>query len=323
MSGSYPFKCVLIGGKSLIIKCADLLLEGKHKILTIISDEAAVYDWAKLHNIEAIPLTQDNLKTIERYDFDYLFSIANLKVLPEPLIQRPAKLAINFHDGPLPDYAGINVPAWAIMNHEHKHAISWHVMTNELDKGDILVSLPVPITDHETSLSLNTKCFDIGIQGFQELISNIEDNSLEPIQQRLENHNYYAKCKRPAAASTILWNQSAEDIDSLVRGLDYGPYWNPIGFPKLYLGNSTSIVKKIEISDKISTTQPGTVLCVEPGLLISTSTFDIKIIEITSFDGQELLPSELAANSVINVSEQLPSLSTEQIDKLSAYDRES
>lgn len=323
MSGSYPFKCVLIGGKSLIIKCADLLLEGKHKILTIISDEAAVYDWAKLHNIEAIPLTQDNLKTIERYDFDYLFSIANLKVLPEPLIQRPAKLAINFHDGPLPDYAGINVPAWAIMNHEHKHAISWHVMTNELDNGDILVSLPVPITDHETSLSLNTKCFDIGIQGFQELISNIEDNSLEPIQQRLENHNYYAKCKRPAAASTILWNQSAEDIDSLVRGLDYGPYWNPIGFPKLYLGNSTSIVKKIEISDKISTTQPGTVLCVEPGLLISTSTFDIKIIEITSFDGQELLPSELAANSVINVSEQLPSLSTEQIDKLSAYDRES
>ena len=36
---------------------------------------------------------------------------------------------INFHDGPLPRYAGLYVTAWALMNRETSHGVTWHVET--------------------------------------------------------------------------------------------------------------------------------------------------------------------------------------------------
>jgi len=320
MTEASKFTCVLIGGQSLIIQCAKLLIENKHAILTILSDDPAVHDWGKQHNIKTINFNQENLKTVEQLDFDFLFSIANLKLLPVTIIQQANKLAINFHDGPLPDYAGINVPTWAIINHEHTHAISWHTMTEELDKGDILVSMPLSISDNETALSLNTKCFNAGIQGFEILINQIESNKLQATRQNLERFQYYAKCKRPTAASTILWTESAEDIQALTRSLDYGPYWNPIGMPKIYFGKTLAIVKQIEISDARSSQPAGTILTTQPGLTLSTTTFDIVINELISPEGEKLTNGKIAEHYELQAGQQLPSLSSAQIEQLNNHD---
>jgi hypothetical protein len=43
--------------------------------------------------------------------FDYLLSINNLLLLEEDVLARPFRGAINFHDGPLPAYAGLNARA--------------------------------------------------------------------------------------------------------------------------------------------------------------------------------------------------------------------
>ena len=67
--------------------------------------------------------------------FDWLFSIANLSVIPDDVLALPAKGAINFHDGPLPRMAGLNTPVWALLNGETEHGISWHVMEAGIDKS--------------------------------------------------------------------------------------------------------------------------------------------------------------------------------------------
>ena len=45
---------------------------------------------------------------LDHHPADVLFSIANLRVLPDDVLAR-VRTAINFHDGPLPGYAGLNV----------------------------------------------------------------------------------------------------------------------------------------------------------------------------------------------------------------------
>lgn len=72
---------------------------------------------------------------------DYLFSIfsiVNRHLIPNELIALPQHLAINYHEAPLPNYAGVHATSWAIMNREVKHGITWHVMTERVDAGDIL-----------------------------------------------------------------------------------------------------------------------------------------------------------------------------------------
>ena len=43
----------------------------------------------------------------------------------DDVLALPAKGAINFHDGPLPQMAGLNTPVWALLNGEAEHGISW------------------------------------------------------------------------------------------------------------------------------------------------------------------------------------------------------
>ena len=67
--------------------------------------------------------------------FEYLFSITHLAVIPADVIALPTKGAVNFHDGPLPRYAGLNTPVWALLNRETDYAITWHWMTAGIDDG--------------------------------------------------------------------------------------------------------------------------------------------------------------------------------------------
>ena len=69
---------------------------------------------------------------------DWLLSIANLRMIPDDVLALPTKGAINFHDGPLPAYAGLNTPAWAIINGAPTHGVSWHVIEGGVDEGDLL-----------------------------------------------------------------------------------------------------------------------------------------------------------------------------------------
>ena len=73
------------------------------------------------------------------------------------MIALPTRAAINFHDGPLPEYAGLNTPVWALLNGETQHGVTWHLMTREVDRGDILAQRRFDLTDSETALTLNTR----------------------------------------------------------------------------------------------------------------------------------------------------------------------
>ncbi len=105
--------------------------------------------------------------------FDWLLSIANLDLIPEAVLALPARGAVNFHDGPLPAYAGLNAPVWAILNGEADHGITWHMIEGGIDEGDILAQAHFPVTDTDTALTLNTKCYAAAIDSFAAVIAEL------------------------------------------------------------------------------------------------------------------------------------------------------
>jgi methionyl-tRNA formyltransferase len=122
------FSTLILGEGPLVIPCAEALLGHLYSILAIVSSNDVIQDWAQQQKIPWVAGQDDLLSAVDGRPVDYLFSIANLSLVPAPILALPRLGAINFHDGPLPRYAGLHATTWAILNQETSHGVTWHEM---------------------------------------------------------------------------------------------------------------------------------------------------------------------------------------------------
>ena len=164
---------VFIGDGSLLVQCADAFRKAGHSVSAVVSANAANLQWARDQGIDAIPLEGDWPARLDAHAFDYLFSVANLRMLPPAVLARARRMAINFHDGLLPRYAGLNATCWALMAQEPVHGISWHEMVERADAGRIVRQASFEVSPSETALSLNAKCYEAGLASFAEIAQDL------------------------------------------------------------------------------------------------------------------------------------------------------
>jgi methionyl-tRNA formyltransferase len=98
-----------------------------------------------------------------------LLSIMNGKIIEKEILKK-TKIAINFHDAPLPKYGGLYSSSWAIINNEKNHGCCWHEMNTEIDKGNILSFKNFKIEDEDTSYSVDLKSL---FHGFNLFVNDI------------------------------------------------------------------------------------------------------------------------------------------------------
>jgi len=317
MSELPRLSCILMGDQSRLIQCGNILLEKGHQILGVVSAEPAIQRWAKEKSLPQILPSADLASRLGREPFDLFLSIDNFSIVPNEVLGLPRKFAINFHDAPLPRYAGVNATNWALINQEKIHGVTWHVMLDRVDAGDILKQVLFPVSARETALTLNAKCYEKSIESFVQLFDELVEDRVKPITQNLENRTYYGRWKRPSADCTIDWNCSAEEIDALFRGLDFGSYPNPLGLPKLYLGDRAIIVKGIEVMESKPPVAPGTItLVADERIQVATKTREVALHGFTSFEGDVLCPAAFLAESGLRHGDQLPGLEREQVDSI-------
>ena len=158
--------CVIIGEGTLPIRCAEILLQRGHVIRGVVSPDGSVGRWAEENGIPAIGSWDALEFFLSQHPFDYLFSIVNSLVLSRSVLALPQQCVINYHDGPLPCYAGSHATSWALMNREERHGVSWHVASEQVDAGDVLKQRAFEIAAGETALSLNARCYDAALASF-------------------------------------------------------------------------------------------------------------------------------------------------------------
>ena len=179
-----------------------------------------------------------------------MFSIANPNIIPEWFFKKANKLAINYHDGPLPKYAGTNSTSWAILNGEETHGVTWHIINSKVDAGDILKQEIFYLDKNETSLSLNLKCFKVAINLFSELIYDIENNNIKKTSQNKLERTFFYKNKKPSNAGILDWSETFEDIYKLVRSSYHGNYPNKFVTAKILIDKTFYVVNEIKVEEK-------------------------------------------------------------------------
>ncbi|HEY9096499.1 MAG TPA: formyltransferase family protein, partial [Hydrogenophaga sp.] len=289
------FSCVLMGNESLLIQCAEKLIQGGDTIGAVITRSPEIRAWAKGLGIRAEQSDAGLSERLGDLTFDWLFSIANLSVIPQAVLERASRGAINFHDGPLPRHAGLNAPVWAILAGEKQHGVTWHMIEGGIDEGDIVKQQLFEMTPNETALTLNTRCYEAAIDSFADLLSDLHGAGPQRQPQDLSQRTYHARLDRPTAAARLNFNQTAESLAALVRALDHGTYWNPLTCPKVDVGGRVLLVAAAQAESGAGTAAPGQVLEATPaGLVVGTASVPLRLTGLRDVFSGPVCPSTVA-----------------------------
>ncbi|MDH3283890.1 MAG: amino acid adenylation domain-containing protein [Acidobacteriota bacterium] len=323
MSDSRQFRCVIVGETSLPIRCGEILSKRGHEIAAVLSEDGKVRAWVKEQGLTLLDSGADPADQLADEPFDLLLSIINYRILDEKLLSLPSELAINYHDAPLPRYAGTHATSWAIANGETQHAVTWHAMAVRVDAGEILKQQVVAIDDRETSRTLNMKCYDAAVASFEELIEELETGRTAPAQQDEAQRTFFAKYKRPPTAAFVDWEKRAEEIDRFVRALDFGrAVPNPLGAAKIEIEGEPYVVAETRVVAAPSAMPPGTVESVDPDRIeVATATKRLAILRLVGVDGDDVQLHEVAARHRLEKGQALGRLSPAEAQRLTALNK--
>lgn len=239
---------IVIGDEALLAECGAQWLARGHAIAALATRNPRLSDWAAARGITVVAPGAGLADRLAGLSFDWVLNIAGLDVLGRDVLALPRLGAVNFHDGPLPRYAGLNAPVWAVIADEAAHGITWHHITPGVDTGAVLVQRRFEIDPDETALTINAKCFAAGSESFADVIDALEQGRAG-VTQDLALRTVCKRDDRPDFAGFLEFTRPAADLARLVRALDHGPYWNPLTTPKLRLAGqvvcvSTAVVEE-------------------------------------------------------------------------------
>ena len=289
---------VFVGDGSLLVQCAQAWRSAGHEVVAVASASEAHLGWAGEQGIPAIRIEPGWEAALAGLPgFDYLFSVANLRMLPTAVLARARKLAINFHDALLPRYAGLNATCWALMAQERSHGVTWHEMTARADAGRIVRQASFEISPQETALSLNAKCYEAGLASFTAIAQDLARGEPTLVEQQGERQ-YFGRHRRPPALGTLDFSRPAAELVALVRALDFGQYPNPLGRAKVLAGDRLLAVRGAEPTGQRSGATPGTVLSVQgDAVRVAAADADVLLTGVTDLQGHAT--SGLAPNDCL------------------------
>ncbi|MDP3251600.1 MAG: LLM class flavin-dependent oxidoreductase [Hydrogenophaga sp.] len=286
------FNCVVMGNESLLIQCAERLLQGGDRIGAVITRNADIRSWAVHQGLRVEMPGEDLAQRLAGLEFDWFFSIANLSVIPQAVLDQARHGAINFHDGPLPRHAGLNAPVWAILEQERQHGVTWHLIEGGIDEGDIVKQKLFDMAPNETALTLNTRCYEAAMESFAELLIDLRGAGLKRTPQDLSQRSYHARLDRPAAAARLDFAQPAATLVALVCALDHSTYWNPLTCPKVEVDGRVLLVTGAVVEPAAGGAAPGEVIEATPaGLVVGTASAPVRLTGLRDMQGQPVCPS--------------------------------
>ncbi len=140
-------------------------------------------------------------------------------ILPQAVLDAPAKGCLNIHASLLPRWRGAAPIHRAIMAGDKETGVCIMQMEAGLDTGPVLLRKPVTIGDEETTAELHDRLSVLGAAAIIEALAN--PDGLEPVPQPEEGVTYARKIDKSEAR--VDWSKPAAEVDRLIRGLSPFP----------------------------------------------------------------------------------------------------
>src|SRR5262245_54977812 len=190
---------------------------------------------------------------------DLLLNVHSLFVIKPEIVAAPRWGSFNLHPGPLPRYAGLNAPSWAIYRGERGHGVTLHRMLAGIDTGTIAYQTLFDIDETDTGLSVSAKCIKFGMELIRTLLDTAtkDPESIPAIDQDLSRREYFGK--GTPEDGRLTWSRPAREIFNFVRAADYSPFPSPWRNPRSRLGDQEVAFVKTALTGRPCDPAPGTI----------------------------------------------------------------
>lgn len=129
-------------------------------------------------------------------------------IIPKQILTIPQKGLINIHFSKLPKYRGASPVQHTILNGESETAVTYMVMGEKMDEGDIIRQLPYPVSPIATTQELYEELFIFGAKHLTAVLTDHVEGKITPTKQDGSNATYCYSPTNPK--STLIAKQDAQ-----------------------------------------------------------------------------------------------------------------
>ncbi len=163
------------------------------------------------------PTFLDKLKS---YNPDFIVVFSYGKILPRQILEIPKIGSLNIHCSLLPKWRGASPIQRAIENDDQMTGLSFFLMSEELDKGNLIATHEMIINDFHNTKTLQIELANIAGNMIVDIISNFTSD-VSSISQNDSKATYANKIMKSEAR--ISWNNKCRDIFCKVRAFTEWP----------------------------------------------------------------------------------------------------
>ncbi len=242
------------------------------------------------------PNDEESISSLKALAPVAIFNINSFSILKPELICLPPKGVVNFHNGPLPLYAGLNIPTWVIWNGEKTHGVTWHFVDAGIDSGDLIAQRYFDVDTQVTAIGLTVKCIMEGIKLFDQVLVDVVTGQVARLPQT-GPRSYYRKKDIPSDGF-IDFGWPAAKIGRLIRALDFHPMPNPLVQPRIKFATGFLSIGAAAVTldeDSHSAVKPGEIVEIDDDdLIVGALGGRLSISSLFTEQGEELGPRQAA-----------------------------
>jgi methionyl-tRNA formyltransferase len=245
---------IVIGSSSITFGCARLLKQRGQRVQLIEPvNKRSNYliSLASLcikNNIKYSKLTKEQI-TCQLLSIDnstLIISASNQYIFPRDVIENNHLTIINYHGAILPKHPGRNAESWTIYEGDEIGGITWHLVTEQIDAGDIIIQKIIPITPDITSINLLKIYGDLAINGLDEILDSLLSNKYPRLKQNPNQREIIKLSKQIPNNGELILTWDSQTVSRFLRSFDYGAYYT-LGLPFISHCNDRLKISKYKI----------------------------------------------------------------------------
>lgn len=164
---------------------------------------------------------EETVEKLRNLQPDVVAVVAYGRILPQPVLDIPAKGCINIHASILPAYRGSAPYQWAVLDGLTETGVTAMYLCREMDAGDIIDIAKTSIGSDETAGELLDRLAVLGADLLSKTLSRMDRERVTAVAQDPNLVSYAPMLDK--SMCPIDWNKTALQIHNHVRGMNPWP----------------------------------------------------------------------------------------------------
>ena len=191
-------------------KGKELEMPATKKFLLETGVKARILQPMKLRNNPEIVAEMSELKP------DLILVAAYGKIIPLEILKLPRYGSVNVHGSLLPKYRGASPIQAVLLNNETKTGVTFMLMDEKMDEGDIISNFQIPISKKDNYPILSEKLSSLVADKVEQVLLEYLQGELKSVPQNHSQATYCGIVKKEDGK--IDWQKhSAEQISNMLR----------------------------------------------------------------------------------------------------------